>query len=219
MAITVACWIMNAASIILTMGTSGYYVACLNPDLMKDYLYIWVSLLVMGVASVIEFLYFMVAIVMLMISSYSTVQLLTNILRLYDPALQIIGDVGFLVTIILFDPIKGSDDGIFQVIIVFLVGGVKMFLTYTTLMFNYDATYYTEEASIDYANVPNREPESEPEPEPEIKPLPELKEAQKAPTTLTPTSTTAAPQIAIIRNGRAYLVPADNLRPVYVVPK
>ena len=200
MTISVACWVLNASCIILTMGTSGYYVVCLNADLMRDYLFIWISLLVLAVAAVLEFLYFCTALVLLIMgtSCYSLARTLATVMRTFDVVLQIVGDFGFLITIFIFNPINGSDDGIFQVIIVFLIGGVKTFLTYTTYLFNYDVSFTS--SSEAYVNVPTQEFEPHAEVRPDEKPK------------------TEGPQVMTVKGQRYYLVPANSLLTVYVAP-
>ena len=131
-------WILGASSIIISLFGSGYFIMCLNPDLMKDYIIIWALLLTMGISSVIEVIYFITGLVLFIMQNKTLGLTLGSIVRLFDPLLQVLATSGLLVSVIIFNPSGGNDDGIFQLIVILAMSTVKIFITYTTMIFLYD---------------------------------------------------------------------------------
>ena len=111
---------------------------CLNPDLMKDYIVIWVLLLILGISSIIEVIYFITGLVLFIMQNKTLGLTLGSIVRMLDPLLQVLATAGLLVAAIIFNPSGGNDDGIFQIIIILAMSTVKIFITYTTMLFLYD---------------------------------------------------------------------------------
>jgi hypothetical protein len=169
-------YILASSSIIFSMGASAYFLMCLNPDLMADFIVIWVTLLVMGVLSVLEFIYFITALVFLIMKNYTLGLTLNQIIRSIDPILQFLSIVVMLGAAYIFDPANGNDDGIFQIIVILAMSCMKTFITYTTLVFLNDinlhppATIEVSDRQGPYAYVPSKDTEVV-EPEQDAKPM------------------------------------------------
>lgn len=162
-------YIFGALCLIISLVTSAYYVLCLNPDLMKDILFLWVTLLVSAVVAVLDFLYFVLFFVFFFLRSRLAFTI-TDILRGFEPYFEILVNFSFVTLVIIYNPAHGNDDGILQLIIIALVGFLKTFLVYAGLVFNYDASRYfgieqEKETEMErrgpYAFVPSKDFEKE----------------------------------------------------------
>ena len=131
-------WTLNSFCLIFCGLASVYFILCLNPVLMKDVIALWGVLLLMGVLSVLELVYFLLFMVFTIINNKELAYTFTKLLLLYDPLVQVLSNLAFIIVVFIFDPVHGSDDGILQEIIIFLVASLKGFLTYSAILFNKD---------------------------------------------------------------------------------
>jgi hypothetical protein len=146
---TIVIWIFDVVCFLFCGGASLYFFMSLNSDLMSDIMPLWLTLLVLGVLSAVECVYFIAFLVFKIISMSTLALTFTNILLLFDPLLQVVGNLAILGCVYIYDPAAGNDDAIFQIIIIMLGNILKYFVTYLTLKFNYDAvstSYDVEEA-------------------------------------------------------------------------
>ena len=174
-------YVLNVFSILVTLALTGYYVvAIMSTDLMNNLFFVWVTLLVLGVLSLIEAIYFILALAFYIMTNRSLSLLLCNIVRLYDSPAQIVGNIAFMAEAVLYNLSGGSDDGTFQIIAILLAGGVKLFLTAATLAFNYNWGSYgaVEEEETEhqrgpytFTRVKTVEEEEAPKPVQQIQPI------------------------------------------------
>jgi len=142
---TINTWILTGISFLLSGASAGYCVMCLNSDLQKDYILVWGALAGMGGTSALECAFMLGGIVMLVLgdSCRSLAQMFINLMRLAEIPLAVICNVGFLLICFIFDPASGSDDGEFQIAVIFLVANIKTIFSFTAMVFLSEAFYYT----------------------------------------------------------------------------
>jgi len=122
----------------------------------------------MGALSVIETLYSLLYIVFMFVSK-SLGQTFTSILLMFEPYVQLLASFGFVALAIFFNPTGGSAQGTFQIMLIFLVSGLKFFLTFAQMYLNDDDYRYPSAVEEDvqvsdrrlYTFVSNKEPEQE----------------------------------------------------------